>query len=592
MLTFLIWGCLAALTALAGIASTRERSVKVYVFGALIIGVLGGIAGWVFNPTLHPAFSYGWYATFIAFVLGVIWGGMLTVESEHEAARRSGPPLVLAVLGLVVFWVVGFFITSSFTRHADYHRLLGEPQAVDTFGVDVAPVDTTRLRIVNAAFATQIAEKMLGEQPGLGSQVRLDTMHIAQLNGCATIRQVGATADEEVCFEHELVWVAPAVHSGIFRWLSNRATHQYALVSASDPTRKFLVDHVDGEELHLRIHYRGAHFGDYLRRHLRENGYLTRGLTDFNFELDDHGRPWWVAVTYTKRIGFAGEDPTGVVVVNPHSGEIQEFGLDAIPDWVDRVQPEQMVLTQFDNWGRFGGGWLNSWTARRGVIQTSTYDLHLVEGTDGRTYWYTGTTGVGSDESTTGFVLIDTKTRETRIYRVPGATEYAAQQSAQNAPGARERQYVAGEPILYNMSGHPTYFMTLSGTDNIPRMYAFVSVTNFELVGAAETISAALQRYETALRGAGRSAIGQTVSVEETVAGTVLRIVRDGDGSSLLIRSGAETVHEYFAPHTIGREILYTQSGDRVRVVFQQAPGRADRIVLTFDNLEFALTSE
>lgn len=592
MTTFLIWGGLAALTALLGVLSVRERRISVYVVAACVVGILGGIAGWVFNPTLHPAFNYIWYSTLLSFVAGIIIGGISKDETPEEFAARGGAPMGLSLLALLIFWVVGFFITDSFTRHADYHRLLGEPQQVSTFSADVAPVDTTRLRVVNEAFATQIAEKMLGEQSGLGSQVRLDTMHIAQLNGCATIRQVGSSTDEEVCFEHELVWVAPAVHTGFFRWASNRSTHHYALVSASDPTRKFLVSHVGGEELNLRIHYRGAHFGDYLRRHLRENGYLTRGLTDFNFELDDQGRPWWVAVTYTKRIGFAGQDPTGVVVVHPTTGEIQEFGLDAIPDWVDRVQPEAIVLNQFDNWGRYGGGWWNSWTARRGVIQTSTYDLHLVEGTDGRTYWYTGTTGVGSDESTTGFVLIDTKTRETRIYRVPGATEYAAQQSAQNAPGARERQYVAGEPILYNMGGHPTYFMTLSGTDNIPRMYAFVSVTNFELVGAAETIPAALQRYEAALRGAGRSAIGQTVTPQETVEGAVLRIIRDGDGSSLLVRSNEQVVREYYAPHTVSREIPYTQSGDRVRMVFQQAPGRTDRIVLTFDNLEFALSSE
>lgn len=613
MQTFLIWGVLAALACSAGFVlarffvlgrfkGLRFGKPLTYAWTAFACFALGGAMGWLFVPTLHWAFNYVWVSS-IAFIgIGVMAARWFKVppkpKSKDEYVYRDpdynkvsrgliwGGSAIAA--GLLLFWTFGFVTTSSIFHAPTYRAMLGEPVRVNTFTDDVAPVNTQRLRIVNEAFAQQIADKMLGEQSGLGSQVEVDTMHIAQLNGCFDLTNVSTRQAQQACFEHELVWVAPVVHSGIFRWIKNRHTEQYAIVSASNPTRKFFVNKVGSNELRLRYQLRGAHFGDYLVRHLRENGYLNRGLTDFNFELDDSGRPWWVVVTYEKRVGFSGRDSTGVVVVDPSTGEIQEYGINDVPAWVDRVQPERLILRQFDDWGRFSLGWLNSWFARTDVVQTSTYDLHLVEGTDGRTYWYTGVTSVGSDNSTTGFVLIDTRTKQVRLYTVPGATEEAAQASAMNSPGARERQYTAGEPILYNMGGHPTYFMTLSGTDNLPKMYAFVSVRDFEVVGVAESISAALHRYETAIRGAGRAAVGQTATQPVVRSGVIQRIVRDNDGWAILLME--ESGAEYFVPGNVSPETKYTQNGDSVQMTYQVIPNRPDRPVSSFDNTGLQLT--
>ena len=159
------------------------------------------------------------------------------------------------------------------------------------FQNDLAAIDTSRLRVVNREYAAAIADKMLGDQAGLGSETDVGELQISQLNGCFEALVVGGAAPSEVCFERELVWVAPLVHNGFFRWLSNHATHEYVIVSAVDPARKLLVRAVGGQDVALRYHLQGAHFGDNLMRHLRENGYLSTGLTDVNFELDDEGRP-------------------------------------------------------------------------------------------------------------------------------------------------------------------------------------------------------------------------------------------------------------------------------------------------------------
>jgi hypothetical protein len=49
-----------------------------------------------------------------------------------------------------------------------------------------------------------------------------------------------------------------------------------------------------------------------------------------------------------------------------------------------------------------------------------TEGLTLVYGKDSKSYWYTGLTSVGKDESAVGFVLVDTRTKETTfINKVP-----------------------------------------------------------------------------------------------------------------------------------------------------------------------------
>lgn len=588
MLVFLVWGLLAALFGALGVGIAGSKRIKRFVHVALGSFLVGGFLGWLFLPTLNLHFYYLYFSSLLFYAVGFVAActdGKDDVYYDRGDWRPTRTGLIASGVLTLAFIGYWFFSTTAMVNSASYHALLGQPRQTtpERFSADLAPIDTRRLRQVNAAYAAQLADKMLGEQQGLGSQVNIDTMNISQMNGCFRVRLVGTATRQQLCFEHELVWVAPLVHSGFFRWLTNGTTHGFALVSAGDPSKRYLIDEVNGTPVSLRYQVSGAYFGDDLKRHLRSSGYLTSGLTDFNFELDDQGRPFWIAVRYERRIGFSGEDPVGVLVVDPATGDIQSYDIADTPGWVDRAQPADITLAQFDYWGIYGGGWLNSWTSRTDMIQTSTDELHLVEGRDGRTYWYTGIASMGQDNSTTGFVLIDTRTRAVRMYHTPGATEAAAQTSAQNTPLVRERSYAAAEPVLYNLNGHATYFMTLGGDDNVPRMFAFVSVRDFQVVGVGQNIESALRTYEAALRNVRRTEIGQRALPRATSEGIVARIVRDGDNWALLLSD--ETGAEYYIPANISPEVKYTQSGDRVRLIYEQSPERNDRAVTNFNNL-------
>lgn len=50
---------------------------------------------------------------------------------------------------------------------------------------------------------------------------------------------------------------------------------------------------------------------------------------------------------------------------------------------------------------------------------------------NGDCYYYTGMTSVGNDDATTGFIMVNTRTKEATYFELAGATEEAAQASAE-----------------------------------------------------------------------------------------------------------------------------------------------------------------
>jgi hypothetical protein len=78
------------------------------------------------------------------------------------------------------------------------------------------------------------------------------------------------------------------------------------------------------------------------------------------------------------------------------------------------------------DWGEYVNGYWNFSNLNK--LQT-TEGLTLVYGENNKSYWYTGLTSVGKDESTVGFSRYSEPKK--LLYKQSGATEYAAQQSAE-----------------------------------------------------------------------------------------------------------------------------------------------------------------
>jgi hypothetical protein len=305
---------------------------------------------------------------------------------------------------------------------------------------------------------------------------------------------------------------------------------------------------------------------------------LFQGFTDYSFELDDNGQPHWVVSTYKNRRGFALPEATGAIIINAETGEHTRYSIQNLPQWVDRIQPEDFVMNQINNQGEYVHGIFNF--ANKDKFQTSEGEMIIYN--NGRCYLFTGLTSVGRDESAIGFMMVDMVTKESIRYQISGATEWSAQKSAEGK--VQNLRYEASFPLIMNVDGVPTYFMTLKDAEGLIKQYAFVSVENYSIVGTGETIREANNDYVQNLRSSGSNVTVGTGSLQ-TKSGLVDRIASEFDGSQtvyrLTLQGQGGIIYEVQA--SASDQLALTQPGDRVELKYSEGEGTL--LCQDFENL-------
>ena len=546
------------------------KKKKAWIF--LVITLLVLLYVFVEAPTLSPLYLDG--AIFWAMLITIYVGlnalmkiGEFSFDAEKTqpgqvpfsfSARQKFPKLSAVIIAVPwILIVVVMILCSVFFQWKAYRDQLGEPE-IKKFDNEVQAIDVAQIPIVDENLALQLAQKKLGERPALGSQVALYSATIQMVDG-------------------ELVWVVPLYHSGFFKWLTNLSgTPGYIVVSATNTND---VRYVEG----YKIKY---HPGSYLlfdiTRKVRFGPGLMTGITDYSFELDDEGQPYWAISTYKNSRGFSLPEADGIILLNATTGQMDRYGMDEVPEWVDRVQPEDFVLTQIANRGNYVHGIFNF--ANKDKYRPS--EGHNIVYNNGRCYLFTGLTSVGSDDSAIGFIMVDMVTKEPIMYEMSGATEEAAQRSAEGR--VQDLKYRETFPIILNIDSQPTYFMTLKDNIGLIKQYAFVSVTNYSTVGTGESVSAAMRDYENKLRSDGVTTIGKLGGVVEQLEGTILRISGEYSGGNTVYKFLLSEKPDilFIAESTAGAELALTQPNDKIQVEYSlSSDGTAE--VTSFDNLLF-----
>jgi hypothetical protein len=469
--------------------------------------------------------------------------------------------LLIMIISLIYIGVMSVAGMPMF-RADKYHQLLGEVKEGKSFSEDVTPVAADKIRIVDKDVARRLGDKVLGEEPALGSQVYIGDFHIQKV-------------------KEDLFWVAPLEHSGFFKWLNNpNGTHGYIMVSATNERDVKLVREINGKPVKIKYQMEGW-FSDYLPRHIYMKGYYNLGLTDYTFEIDDEGNPYWVVTLYKHEIGFSGNNAYAIVVVNASTGAVKKYTAKDAPTWIDRMQPKEIIESQINNWGEYVHGYWNF--SNKDKLQASE-GMSLVYGNDNRSYWYTGITSVGGDESTIGFMLVDTRTKEAKLYRQPGATEYAAMQSAQGK--VQEKGYTSSFPIMYNINGIATYVMSLKDQAGLIKMIAMVSVQDYSIVGVGDNLRDALRAYKDAYSNSGNAPVVHSKKAANQLRAKVKRISVDVSGGNsnyfILLENLEDKI--YIGSSSISKKLPLTNAGDSVLLEFE--PSSSSEIeIYGFDNL-------
>ena len=234
---------------------------------------------------------------------------------------------------------------------------------------------------------------------------------------------------------------------------------------------------------------------------------------------------------------------------------------------MDRIQPSYYVIPQLSWWGRYVRGFWNTLFGKRDMLEV-TDGYNVIYGRDQRSYFYTGLSSVGADEGTVGFSLTDTRSKKSHLYRLSGATETAAMRSAEGK--VQNFRYSATFPILVNLNGKPVYFMTLKDGSGLVKMFSFVSVGDFSLVGVGETVREARDHYQLALADSRVGRLDDALENEQTLTGTLTRFGSDiKDGRAYYyFRLDSAPDKVFIATSSLSNLLPLTGVGDRLRITY------------------------
>ena len=396
------------------------------------------------------------------------------------AKKQCLVPFVV-FLALVAAVAIGSLTSWVVLRAPAYSELL--PIQEGDFTVDIEEISYDQIPMLDADSASRLGSRKLGELSDMVSQFEI----------LPTYNQIN--------YQGRPVRVTSLRYGDLIKWFTNRTDGLPAYI---------IIDMVTQEAEVVRLgegmkYTPAEHFGRNLYRHLRFH-YPTMMFDEPVFENDEAGTPYWGCSRMVKTIGlFGGTDIQGAVLVNAITGESEYH--EEVPSWVDRVYSSSLIMEQYDFYGQYHNGFINSIFGQKDVtLSTDGYNYIAI---NDDVYMYTGVTSVTSDQSNIGFILTNQRTKETHFYKVAGATEYSAMESAQSQ--VQQMRYEATFPLLLNIADHPTYFMALKGADGLVKMYAMVNVQQYQIVETGQTVAECEANYRQALANAGLIGAGEVV---------------------------------------------------------------------------------
>ncbi len=524
------------------------------------------LAGAVYFYLALPAINFqdGEFYSFLIFLCIVYIVCVLLTSTRTEGAenvvrtpqqkmkdgltfiRRNCLPVGILLGVVLAAALIGKIISIPMFRAASYRELL-DVQTGD-FAQEVTQISFNEIPTLDRTSANYLGDRQMGTLSDMVSQFEY------------------SNDSTQINYQGRPVRVAPIGYADLFKWLTNRKNGLPAYV---------VVDMVTQEANVVRLSEGMKYsFSEPLNRnvmrHLRFQ-YPTMMFSTPEFEIDENGHPWWIAPRLVKTIGlFGGRDIRGAVLLDAVTGESQYY--ETVPTWVDTLYTPDLIMEQYDYHGTLIRGFINSILGQRDVTMTTDGYNYIAMNDD--VYVYTGVTSANADQSNLGFLLCNMRTKETRYYVAPGATEAAARASAMGV--VQDLGYTATFPLLLNISGEPTYFIPLMDATNLVKSYAMVNVAQYQIVATGATVSACERTYINMLSERG---VVQETGLPESLTESQGRVeeIRSAvlDGTSwYYIRLEGEDVF-YAVSAAQDRNVIVLNVGDEV-TVSHAAPEEGD----------------
>ena len=517
----------------------------------VITAVVGFLYFYVSLPAINPQSSD--FYTFLALlcVVYVICVFLLSGAPRDNVVRTPAEKLKewvrfvksrclpVGILFVVVLAValVGQIISLPIFRASSYRDLLTVEDG--KFTEDISQISFDKIPTLDRESAEYLGDRQMGTLSDMVSQFEY------------------SNDSTQINYQGRPVRVAPIAYADLIKWFTNRSEGLPAYV---------LVDMVTQEATVTRLtegmkYSFSEPLNRNIMRHLRFQ-YPTFLFDTPQFEIDEDGHPWWIAPRVVKTIGlFGGRDIQGAVLCDAITGESVYYDISEVPTWVDNVYTPALIMEQYDYHGTLVNGFINSILGQRGVTVTTEGYNYIALNDD--VYVYTGITSANADQSNLGFLLSNQRTKETKFYDAPGATEYAAMASAQGV--VQYLGYEATFHLLLNIAGEPTYFIPLKDAASLVKSYAMVNVARYDIVATGNSVTACEQAY---IRQLTEKGVTQAEELPQTqVSGIVAEIrsaVLEGNTYYFVRLEGEDVFYSISAAQN--REVVTLNVGDLVTI--------------------------
>ena len=473
------------------------------------------------------------------------------VKEWLQFVKKSCLPVGILFVAVLLVAMVGEVFSMPIFRAGAYRDLLAVEDG--NFTADITQISYDKIPTLDRDSAEFLGDRQMGTLSDMVSQFEY------------------SNDSTQINYQDRPVRVAPIAYADLIKWFTNRGEGLPAYVLVDMPTQEATVVRLQegmkysfSEPLNRNI-----------VRHLRFQ-YPTYMFDTPQFEIDENGQPWWIAPRVVKTIGlFGGTDIDGAVLCNAITGESQYYAKEEVPTWVDNVYTPALIMEQYDYHGTLINGFINSVLGQKDVTLTTEGYNYIALNDD--VYVYTGITSANADQSNLGFLLSNQRTKETKYYEAPGATEYAAMASAMGV--VQDLGYTATFPLLLNIAGEPTYFIPLKDATELVKMYAMVNVAQYQIVATGTTVSSCEQAYIQMLSDKG---LVQKEELPQTQASGVVTDIRTAvlDGNTYYFLQLEDGDIFYSISASDNRDVVTLNLGDTVTIDHALPAGEAERSIL------------
>lgn len=511
-----------------------------------IIGTIlaAGIYYYVTLPALNIHSSELWVFMISLLVVALLLYITKKKPTKYELKQLKGVRILTSVLVLAVaVYLVGAILSSPIVNAKKYQKLLAVEEG--DFTTDIEELSFDQIPLLDKDSAELLGNRKMGSMVDMVSQFEVDELY-TQIN-----------------YQDRPVRVSPLKYASLIKWFTNMGEGIPAYITIDMTTQTTnLVKLSEGMK-----YTTSDHLNRNIYRHLRFS-YPTYIFDSLSFEVDEEGVPYWVCPVKKFNIGlFGGETIGRVVLCNAITGETVDYEIKDVPQWIDRAYSAELLVDLFDYNGTLKHGYLNSILGQKDcLITTDGYNYLAIEDD---VWVYSGVTSVSGDQSNVGFVLMNSRTMETKFYTCEGATEESAMLSAEGQ--VQHLGYVATFPLLLNISDEPTYFIALKDEAGLVKMYAMVNVQKYQIVATGDTVSECESNYTKLMYENGIKQVEEDTREVQKITGEIIKIAQgviDGNSHYFVMIKGSEDIFDVSVVDYI--DIIKYNVGDEITVEYKE----------------------